>query len=391
MARKKKVDLSAFDGVLGELGYSNTMSQPETTDVTNILDSSDIENLDKQDTTSNLNQNAEDGDNQDPHEDNSPIPDNVLNDNNDNNTSDPDNANPDDQNGDEDDPDNLDNQPNEAETQNIGMFFDAFAEELGWDVDEDEKPKSYEELVNYIGEVIHQNSTPQYANEQVAQLDAYIKNGGKFEDFYQRQQESISYENLDLEDESNQKAAVREYLRYQGYDDDQISRKIERYEDGDMLEEEAQDALSRLKTIRAQELQEQERAQAEARQAQEEQARQFMVSLTESVNKLDNIRGIAIPKQDRKELFDYITKVDADGLTRYQKDFNANMVNNLIESAYFTMKGDALLGEATRSGRTSAANKLRTMLRHQSTNHSRYNVQDNQQRSAVDLASQFFG
>lgn len=270
------------------------------------------------------------------------------------------------------------------------MFFDAFAEELGWDVNDDEKPKSYGELVDYIGEIIHQNSTPQYANEQVAQLDAYIKNGGKFEDFYQRQQESISYENMDLEDESNQKAAVREYLRYQGYNDDQISRKIERYEDGDMLEEEAEDALARLKDIRANELAQQEQMQAQARQAQEEQARQFMESLTESVNNLDNIRGIAIPKQDRKELFDYITKVDADGLTRYQKDFNANMVNNLIESAYFTMKGDALLGEATRSGRTSAANKLRTMLRHQSTNHSRYNVQENQQRSVVDLASQFY-
>lgn len=387
MGRKKKVDLSAFDGVLNDLGYSNTMSQPETTDVTNLLDNDDIEDLDKQDTTSNVQVNAEDNSAQGAHDDDSDIPEDILNNNN---TSDPDNANPDDQNDDEDDPDNLDNQPNEAETQNIGMFFDAFAEELGWDVNDDEKPKSYGELVDYIGEMIHQNSTPQYANEQVAQLDAYIKNGGKFEDFYQRQQESISYENMDLEDESNQKAAVREYLRYQGYNDDQISRKIERYEDGDMLEEEAEDALARLKDIRANELAQQEQMQAQARQAQEEQARQFMESLTESVNNLDNIRGIAIPKQDRKELFDYITKVDADGLTRYQKDFNANMVNNLIESAYFTMKGDALLGEATRSGRTSAANKLRTMLRHQSTNHSRYNVQDNQQRSVVDLASQFY-
>lgn len=390
MARKKKVDLSAFEGVLSNLGYENVMRQEETTDVTDLLDNDGIENLDQNNTTSNLNTNAEDGEKQDPHEDNSPVPDNILNDNN--NTSDPDDVNPDDQNDDDDDDTtNVDDQPNEAETQNIGLFFDAFAEELGWDVSDDEKPKSYTELVDYIGEIIHQNSTPQYANEQVAQLDAYIKNGGKFEDFYQRQQESISYENMDLEDESNQKAAVREYLRYQGYDDDQISRKIERYEDGDMLEEEAEDALARLKSIRAQELQEQERAQAEARQAQEEQARQFMNSLTESVNKLDNIRGIAIPKQDRKELFDYITKVDADGLTRYQKDFNANMVNNLIESAYFTMKGDALLGEATRSGRTSAANKLRTILRHQSTNHSRYNVNDNQQRSVLDLASQFLG
>lgn len=245
--------------------------------------------------------------------------------------------------------------------------------------------------MNYIGELIEQNSTPQFANDQIAQLDAYVRNGGKFEDFYQRQQESINYESMDLEDESNQKAAVREYLRYQGYNDDQINRKIERYEDGDMLEEEAEDALTQLKTIRAKELEEQERLQAQARQTQEEQARQFMESLTQSVNTLDNIRGIAIPKEDRKKLFDYITKVDADGLTAYQKDFNANMVNNLIESAYFTMKGDALLGEATRSGRTSAANKLRTILRHQTTNHSRYNVNDNQQRSAVDLASQFFG
>lgn len=387
MGRKKKVDLSAFDGVLNDLGYSNTMSQPETTDVTNLLDNDDIEDLDKQDTTSNVQVNAEDNSAQGAHDDDSDIPEDILNNNN---TSDPDDANVDDQNNNTDVDDNTGDEPNENETTQIGLFFDAFAEELGWDVNDDEKPKSYGELVDYIGEIIHQNSTPQYANEQVAQLDAYIKNGGKFEDFYQRQQESISYENMDLEDESNQKAAVREYLRYQGYNDDQISRKIERYEDGDMLEEEAEDALARLKDIRANELAQQEQMQAQARQAQEEQARQFMESLTESVNNLDNIRGIAIPKQDRKELFDYITKVDADGLTRYQKDFNANMVNNLIESAYFTMKGDALLGEATRSGRTSAANKLRTMLRHQSTNHSRYNVQENQQRSVVDLASQFY-
>ena len=386
MGRKKKVDLSAFDGVLSDLGYSNTMSQPETTDVTNLLDNDDIEDLDKQDTTSNVQVNAEDNSAQGAHDDDSDIPEDILNNNN---TSDPDDANVDDQNN-ESGADDNDDEPNENETAQIGLFFDAFAEELGWDVNDDEKPKSYGELVDYIGEIIHQNSTPQYANEQVAQLDAYIKNGGKFEDFYQRQQESISYENMDLEDESNQKAAVREYLRYQGYNDDQISRKIERYEDGDMLEEEAEDALARLKDIRANELAQQEQMQAQARQAQEEQARQFMESLTESVNNLDNIRGIAIPKQDRKELFDYITKVDADGLTRYQKDFNANMVNNLIESAYFTMKGDALLGEATRSGRTSAANKLRTMLRHQSTNHSRYNVQENQQRSVIDLASQFY-
>uniref|UniRef100_A0AAU8B820 Uncharacterized protein n=1 Tax=Dulem virus 42 TaxID=3145760 RepID=A0AAU8B820_9CAUD len=195
---------------------------------------------------------------------------------------------------------------------------------------------------------------------------------------------------MDMEDESNQRAAVREYLRYQGYSDDQINKKIERYEDGDLLEDEANDAITRLRSIKEQQIAIQQQQQEQQRLAQEEQARQFMSNLTDSINTLDTIRGISIPKADRKELFDYITKVDADGLTRYQKDFNENLVSNLIESAYFTMKGDTLLNEATRNGRTSAANKLRTMLRHSSTNHSRYNVNENKQRSVVDIASQFY-
>lgn len=195
---------------------------------------------------------------------------------------------------------------------------------------------------------------------------------------------------MDMEDESNQRAAVRDYLRIQGYDDESINRKIDRYEDSDMLEEEAQDAIARLQQIRQTQLQQQQEQQEQLRQAQEAQMQEFMSNLTNSISSLDNIRGIQIPKADRKELFDYITKVDADGLTKYQRDFNGNLVNNLIESAYFTMKGDTLLGEATRSGRTSAANKLRTMLRHQSTNHSRYNVNEDKQRSVVDIASQFY-
>lgn len=382
MARKKKDSLSAFSAALDDFGFSNPMQTSGTSDLDNIIDSSDIDDLDDIDDEPTGNeppvQNTE-GDNGggNPRDDDSDIPDDILN--NVPPTSDP---NDDDLNDDDD----VD--PNEA--QNIGLFFDAFAEELGWDVDDDNKPTSVSGLVDYIGKMVEENSTPQYADQRIAELDEYVKNGGKFEDFYQRQQQAMSYDNLDMEDESNQKAAVREYLRYQGYDDEQINRKIERYEDGDMLEEEAQDAIARLQQINEQQLAEQQRQQEEMRIQQEAQAKEFMSNLTNTIGSLDSIRGISIPKADRKQLFDYITKVDADGLTKYQKDFNANMVNNLIESAYFTMKGDTLLGEAKKSGRTSAANKLRTMLKHQSTNHSRYNVNDDKQRSVVDIASQFY-
>ena len=382
MAKTKKVDLSAFNNVLDGLGYGNVMHQEEVSDTTNdIIDNDDIDNLDNNDDiTSDVN--AEDNESTNENfEDNTEIPEDILNDTN-NTTSD--------SNEDDNSEQNATTEVNENEANNVGAFFDAFAEELGWDVADDDKPTSVQELVDYMGAMIEQNSKPHYADERIARLDEYVRNGGSFEDFYQRQQQSMSYDNMDMEDESNQKAVIREYLRYQGYEDDQINRKIERYEDGDLLEDEANDAVVRLKSIQQQQIAAQELQQQQAKRAQEEQAREFITNLTNTISSLDNIRGIKIPKSDQKELFDYITKVDADGYTKYQKDFNANMVNNLIESAYFTMKGDTLLNEAKSTGRTSAANKLRTMLRHQSTNHSRYNVNENKQRSVVDLASQFY-
>ena len=112
--------------------------------------------------------------------------------------------------------------------------------------------------------------------------------------------------------------------------------------------------------------------------------------MTNDINTLTNIRGISIPKEDRKALFDYIFRVDQDGMSQYQKDFNKNLSKNLIESAYFTMKADTLISNARKDGESSAAEKLRKMLRHSTKNHTAYNVDQEKQKSVVDLASGLF-
>ncbi len=381
MARKKN-SLSAFDNALNKLGYDGEVTDPVSNmdeDDVNIVDQSDddIDDLDDNDDPDNVSgpeddtQDLNDPDNNDT----TPIPgqDN-LNDN-------LDDDNPDDQDEPSTDADKL-------ETQNVRLFFDAFAEELGWDVKDDEKPDSMEGLINYIEDTVAENSKPQYADDRIAQLDAYVKNGGKFEDFYNGMSQNIQYDSMDMEDESNQKMAVRDYLKLSGYSDEQIDKKIERYEDADMLEDEAADAIERLKEHQEYKLQQQQQEQEALRVQQQQQAQQFVTNLSNTINSLDNIRGVAIPKQDRKALFDYITKVDASGMTQYQKDFNANMTENLIESAYFTMKGDALIGEAKRTGQTTAAEKLRKMLRYQTKNHSSFNI-DDKKRSVADIASRW--
>ncbi len=280
------------------------------------------------------------------------------------------------------------------EAQQVGLLFDAIGESFGWNMDdikEEDRPLTVDDLTHYMREVVQQNSVPQYADDRIQQLDEYVKNGGKFEDFYGKQQQSLSYDNMDMEDEDNQKAVVSELLRYSGYTDDQIKNKISRYEDADMLEEESADALDRLKQIKQHELEIAQQQQAAYLQQQEEQSKQFYNDCMNQIKSLSSIRGVQIPKEDRAKLADYIFNVDQDGVSKFQRDYNnqENFINNLLTTAYITMKGDSFISTAKRDGESSATEKLRKMLRHQAKNHTAYNVED-KPKSVVDLASRFF-
>ena len=284
----------------------------------------------------------------------------------------------------------VDEDPTEAdviEAQQVGLLFDAIGNSLGWnmdEIDEKDRPLTVDDLTQYFTDVVNQNSVPEYADERIQALDEYVKNGGKFEDFYKRQQEALTLDSIDLEDENNQKAVVREFMQRAGYSDEQINKKITRYEDSDVLYDEAEDALCRLKEIRQQEAEEAAKQQEEFARQQQEQSQQFFQTVSKDINNLTSIRGINVPKEDRKALFDYIFKVDQTGQSQYTKDFNKNLSKNLIESAYFTMKGDSLVQTAKRDGESSAADKLRNMLRHSAKNHSTYNA-DDKQKSVIDL------
>lgn len=389
--KKKNTIPKEFDDVLGNI-YSNSMSQEETTHITDemLMNQTTIEDDDEKQPPVNKTvqtQTTEDGENGSAKEDDSDIPAEVLQqmqgqttqvDNND---------------GDEDHDDDEPSTADVNEAQQVGLLFDAVGESLGWnmaDIEEEDRPLTVDDLTTYLSNVVKENSVPHYADERIQMLDEYVKNGGKFEDFYAAQQQRLSFDNLDMDDEANQKAIVRELLKHDGYTDEQINKRIARYEDADMLLEESEDALDRLKSIRQKEIEDNAKAQEEYARQQEEQSKAFYDSVSENIKSLTNIRGIAIPKEDRQALFDYIFKVDKDGYSQYQKDFNANLSKNLIESAYFTMKADTLIQGAKQQGETSAAEKLRKMLRHSSKNHTSYNADERKQKSVVDLATGLF-
>lgn len=254
------------------------------------------------------------------------------------------------------------------ETEMVTNFFDAIAEKLEWaDVTDEEKPKSVEDLINYFSKVIEEDSKPQYASEEIEALDNYVKQGGDLAKYLQIDAE-LDLDEIDLDDETNQKLVVKSLLREKGFNEKQIDKKISKYIDAGLLEDEAQDAIEDLKEIKGQKkeqlLAEQKRAYEQYRQRQQD----FCDNVVTEIKNLKNIRGIAIPEKDKKVLMDYILKPDSDGKTKYQKDYAKGGVKNLIESAYFTMNADKLINAAKREGNNTAINKFKDSLKNTTVN-----------------------
>lgn len=395
MKENKDNKPSALDTMLDSI-YGNGGETSETTDVTNMGRQDSVVEVNDNNNKTPDNQEGDSEDVKDEDDltvgnDKTEIPEHILNNSKEEKETD-DNQDNGNTTNDNNSSDTEPSAEDVTEAQQVSALFDAVGESLGWnmaDFKDEEKPVTVEEFTQYLGKVVEHNSVPQYADDRIAQLDEYVKNGGKFEDFYQKQQETLSFDNLDLENEDNQKSIIRELLKHNGYSDEQINNKISRYEDADMLYDESSDALDRLKVIRQQEIEESQKQQEEYARQQEEQNRQFFQSVQSDINNLSTIRGISIPKEDRAALYEYIFKVDQDGVSQYQKDFNKNLSKNLIESAYFTMKGDSLVSGAKRDGETSAAEKLRKIMRHTAKNHSTYNSRQ-KQKSAAELVSGLF-
>ena len=257
----------------------------------------------------------------------------------------------------------TDNQADDDTEDNaVATFFEALSDKMGWELDEDEEiPQTPEELVEYFQEVIEENSVPQYASEEVEALDKFVKNGGNLKDYFQIDGE-LDLEDFEIEDnEVNQKLVIKEFLKEKGFSGKQIDKKLTKYEDAGLLEDEATDALEALRDIREQKkqqlLEQQEKSANELKKRQQE----YFNSVVTEIKGMDNIRGIKIPQKDKQALLEYIFKPTADGKTQYQKDYSKS-VKNLLESAYFTMKGDTLLKAAKSEGSTAAINKFKNSL-----------------------------
>ena len=253
----------------------------------------------------------------------------------------------------------------DAQSEAIESLFDAISEEIGWEFDEndpeDVKPKTVTELVKYFKDVITESSVPEYSSEDVQKLDEFVRNGGKLEDYFQAGN-GIDYETIDITDENNQKKVITALYKEKGWDAARITKKLERYEDAGVLEDEAEEAVELLKKIETEKKEALLESQKKTAEEAKEKQQKFYTDVVNEIKSLSDVRGIKISKDDRARLAEYIFKYDSNGVTQYQKDYAKN-VKNLLESAYFTMKGDALISAAKSEGNSTAMQRLKNSLK----------------------------
>lgn len=278
-------------------------------------------------------------------------------------------------------------QPQQVEPQNtvddstsegelVSSFFDSLADKLGWDdVTDEEKPKTAEDLIDYFADVINENSTPMYASDEMAALDEFVRNGGKLRDYIKIDAE-IDLDNIEIEgNESNQRQVLREMLKEKGYSDATIQKKLTKYEDAGILEDEALDAIDTLKELKEQKKQqllEQQKAFAEENSRRQQQ---YVNNVVGTLKSMDNIYGVKISDKDKARVLQFIFKPDADGRTAFQKKWSED-IKNLLQTAYFLMDGDRFTKAVEQQGSNKAVNRFKQQLNRTGVSR-RTNKQDN--------------
>lgn len=249
----------------------------------------------------------------------------------------------------------------EYEQDVVDFFTDKFTNELGWELPDETKPKTVSDVIEYMKGIVESSSQPQYASEDIEKLNAYVANGGDLKKYYNEVYGSTDLDMVDISSESVQKKILSDNFTRMGYSPDKINKFLSRYEDSGTLQEEAEDALEGLKEYNQQKAEKLLADQENARKEHVKQQQNFLSNVYTSIDKTDSILGIPISAKEKKELRDYIFKPEADGLTKYQKDY-AKDNKNLIESAYITMKGNTLIQKVTQKATSQAAKNLQDKL-----------------------------
>ena len=182
---------------------------------------------------------------------------------------------------------------------------------------------------------------------------------------------------------------VKEALKERGYSDTAAEKKMQRYDEAGILEEEAEESKEFIQKVRTEKAETLLKNQKLVQKQRVESQQKFYDDVNSTIDKMENVRGLPLNKAEKGKLRDAILKVGSDGQTLYQKKYNENLIKNMLESAYFTLKEDTLVSDLTKRAESKATinlkKKLETRTKKGKGSASLDNISTNKGHSALDI------
>lgn len=245
----------------------------------------------------------------------------------------------------------------------ITPFVELLNEELGWGIKPEEMPSTVEELVEFMGGIIEENSKPKYHSEIVAQFDEYIKNGGDPRRFIEINYMIPDYENMELKTDAEKEKVVRDLYRTRGFKEEKIEKMIANLKANDELDSESEEAKSELSELTTKEKQALLKRQQDAAAAEELSFKQAITNTQKYIANAKDIAGIPITEEEKKSLLPYIYKRGKDGLTDQQREFQENPIEYAVTTAFLWKNRNAILEFINNESSTKGAVKFRQRMK----------------------------
>lgn len=271
----------------------------------------------------------------------------------------------------EEEPEKEESKKEEEEEEEEESLITQLSKQLGVEVNEGEE---FEESLEGIAQFTKKASN-EMAQAQIEKFFEKFPDVGEFADFvlkggdpakYKEQlTKAASIEDYNLEEESDQKAVIKDLLAEQGLSKEKIEAKLKRYEVAGVLEEEAIEAKEALLELHKNKKENLLKEQIEQERLQAEKVKQDWERVTEKIDKSSTLKNITISEKDKEKLKEFISVPDQNGETERIKawknmDLETKLFIDLLLMKKVDMK-DMISNMATTKNAESLQNKLKTL------------------------------
>lgn len=271
------------------------------------------------------------------------------------------------------DQENEDVDPNkstEDEEDNIPQFsYKAFLSHLNDEgvvtfEDKEDLPDDVEVVYESVKKTIESgiNQYKESIPEDGKKFLDYLEKGGDVNKYLETLQKPIDMNSLDLDNEADQEKVMREYLKLSEYTQEEINETINDYKENLLLDKQSKVAAKKLEKVFEKQTESLLLAQEEQAKATKEQYNQYINTISNTIDNSQDLAGLAVTTAEKDAFRKYLLVRGKDGLTDYEREYQADPVKIQLELAYLKYKKYDF-SSAKKEGATSQAKKLNWALR----------------------------